>query len=757
MVRRLFCISAAFAVGTLLAQYALPQTWLCPLAGGFVCLGAIPAFFLKGNTRERTLLLALGLSLSLLYNHAYMNAMRKPVELLAGTKQTAELCVTDYAEECGGDDWGEGKSHRVRVRMEEYDAYAFLYGNGEELDALEPGNRLHGEFSVTDASFIDGEAISTFTAKGVSMLLFTDEVLRVETGDEGAFRYFPVRLCRRVRETADRLYEGDTAALVRAVLTGDTGALSTESYAALSEAGILHIAAVSGLHCMFLLSMVRLLTGKRRRLTALIAILLLTLYALMVGGTPSVVRAVVMAAFMLLAPLFRRENDAPTSLGAALLILLLHNPCAVKSVGLQLSFAAVLGILTVTPRLHKVLTRRRHSAPWRFISSSISATAGALAFTLPLTALYFKRLALVTPLSNLLCLTVTSFFFALAFFSVAFGTVCLPLGTLLALPAKAAAAYLLGVCRALASLPFHSLVFEGFYMTAWLSFAYLLFFLVIFLHENAREASVSVLAVVLTLFISCTFTAKNLRSGALNIYQLDVGQGAGTLAVTEDATALFDCGSGNTFIHAARSAINSLTACGATHLDYLVLTHYHTDHTDGLPELFAVFRVDTVLLPRFETGDTLGERVVSLAKAHDAEIRYIEENTEVRLSENVKFQIFPPGEENADRENESGLSALIQSGDFDFLLTGDMNGKSEKDLAGRVSLPDTEVVLLGHHGSKNSADKAFLEQISPEVGIISVGKNSYGHPSREAMLRLSAVGARLYRTDRHGTVRIQVR
>ena len=182
------------------------------------------------------------------------------------------------------------------------------------------------------------------------------------------------------------LFEDDTAGFLTAILTGDKSGLSVEGAAALSEAGLYHILAVSGMHCGFLMALVTYLTGKhRRRLTALCALPLLVFYAALTGGSPSVLRACVMLAFLLAAPLFRRDSDGPTALLAALFLILLANPFAAASISLQLSFAAMAGILFLTPRLYRLLMNGR-KGNWvtRFLTAGFSATIGALVFTVPL-------------------------------------------------------------------------------------------------------------------------------------------------------------------------------------------------------------------------------------------------------------------------------------------------------------------------------------------------------------------------------------
>ena len=107
--------------------------------------------------------------------------------------------------------------------------------------------------------------------------------------------------------------------------------------------------------------------------------------------------------------------------------------------------------------------------------------------------------------------------------------------------------------------------------------------------------------------------------------------------------------------------------------------------------------------------------------------------------------------------NEQGLTVLCSAGDYDALITGDMAGSTEKKLVEQYALPDIELLVVGHHGSKYSSTKDFLNAVQPETAVISVGDNSYGHPSDEALLRLVAAGCEIYRTDLQGNVLVSVK
>ena len=145
--------------------------------------------------------------------------------------------------------------------------------------------------------------------------------------------------------------------------------------------------------------------------------------------------------------------------------------------------------------------------------------------------------------------------------------------------------------------------------------------------------------------------------------------------------------------------------------------------------------------------------MLELARRYGTAVTYIEALTEVELG-GAALSLYPPVAEGD--TNEEGLTVLCTAGDFDVLITGDMGGSTEHLLVEQYDLPDIEVLLVGHHGSKYSTSEELLEAVTPEVGVISVGENTYGHPTAEAMERMTSRGMTLYRTDLQGNILIRV-
>jgi competence protein ComEC len=206
---------------------------------------------------------------------------------------------------------------------------------------------------------------------------------------------------------------------------------------------------------------------------------------------------------------------------------------------------------------------------------------------------------------------------------------------------------------------------------------------------------------------------------------------------------LVDCGgnSGN----AGDTAADFLYAQGLSRIDLLILTHYDSDHTNGIPELLSRVTVDALLLPE---GDP-DEDIISAASTQGIELFTISDTAEIGLS-GCSIQVFPPVLQ--DQDNESCLSLVCQAEDLSILVTGDMDQYAESALLLAQDIPDINILVAGHHGSKTSTSQALLDVALPEIAVISVGANSYGHPAQETLDRLSSMGIQVYRTDQNGTI-----
>ena len=723
--------------------------------------GVLPAYLVFQISR-RALSLCLGAVLALGWAGAYFALFRAPAEHWVGDEVPISGEVSSYPAptSIGG--------YSVTVHLDGgfFAPDALVYGS-EDWGGVNPGDRVACTARVKLSDRAYGEETTYYTAKGVYLLAYCSDPPEIAYAQRVPVHLWPVLCAHKLREGIYAAFDETAAPIAAAVTLGDKTGLDETLYSAFNRAGLMHAAVVSGFHISFLVEMALALCGRNRK-AALAMVPLLAFYALMAGGTPSAFRAVIMQSALLAAPIARREGDGPSALALALLVLLIQNPFAAASVGLQLSFASVAGILLVTDPLfrwmYKPLKDKRPAkgqkgrlALWkagRTVLAGVSTSLGAMLFTVPLIALYFGQILLLSPLSNVLALWALS---ALMACGLALGTIAVFLPVPAALLGSIAGLlghYARWAALLLGRFPFASLSTGSRYCVIWLAAVYLVLAAACLGKDRPKRPLLPVCALALLLCAAIALGRLETDTADLTVTALDVGQGSSTALISGGETALVDCG-GSGSRSAGDIAADYFAAQGRTRLDLLVLTHFDADHFNGVEQLFYRMKVVRVAIPAGGTDPEDAAALVDLAKREGAEVISVDETMELALGK-ASLTLHPPL--GGGTSNESGLFALCTAGDFDALITGDADAFVEKMLVKYCDIPDIELLMVGHHGSKNSSCEEFLKATAPELAVISAGaNNSYGHPAPETLDRLEALGAEIHRTDEEGSVTVWVR
>lgn len=762
-MRRGLCFFAAFSALQALAVFFLPLSWL-PWLALAALLGSLPLFLLR---RRRAVCLLLGAALGCLCFLGFHALQFAPAQALSGRRCALNLRLSEYPEAM---DYGA----RVEGYAVGHGAVPFkvLFYGPEELLDLKPGDQVTATADCALADTLYGKPVYFYTSRGVFLRATARGALHVQPSGGVPWWAWPA-LCRhKLQEGIAAAFPADTAPLMTALVSGDQSFLEEGQYFDLTRAGVAHIVTVSGLHLCFLVGLAGALTGWDPKRRAAVCIPVMVLFVLMVGARPPVVRAAIMQTILLLAPLLRREGDWATSLLCALALLLLFDPYAIANIGLQLSFAAVVGIRLLGTPLSAFLggklphPRRRWSrvlrALGRTLTGTFSTTLGATVFTLPLSLFYFDTLSLAAPLANLLVVPIVGVLFAAG---LLLGLLALPLPGLAAFLGHLFAPlgrYVLAVTQGLAALPYGAVTMTDLYYPVFVLALYVLLGLWFWFRRRSKKRPdplsppprlrVFLSGALALLLAALSFTHFAGRGGRLTVTVLDVGQGQSVALFSGGRTCLVDCG-GNSLTDPGDVAANYLLDRGERTVDLLVLTHFHEDHAGGVATLFRRLNIRAVAIPDTDRESEAHTQLLDLARAEGAQVRYITENTVLPLGR-TDLTLYPPlGDGGA---NEEGLSLVAQAGDFRLLLTGDMTTEVEETLVDHAGLAPCDVLVVGHHGSRNATGTTLLDAARPETAVISVGRNNYGHPSEETLTRLTRRGVALYRTDLQGSITFQV-
>ena len=191
---------------------------------------------------------------------------------------------------------------------------------------------------------------------------------------------------------------------------------------------------------------------------------------------------------------------------------------------------------------------------------------------------------------------------------------------------------------------------------------------------------------------------------------------------------------------------------GVKQLAVVVGTHPHSDHIGGLAKIINTFPVEKVYLPRVTHNTTAFETLLKAIKGKNLKISTARQGEEIPL-EGIKARFIGPVGENYEDINNYSAVIRIDYGDNSFILTGDAEEISEKEMIDSGEKLKADVLKVGHHGSSSSTCLAFLKAVAPQYAVIMCGvDNDYGHPHRETLVALDAVGVKVYRTDLHGTI-----
>lgn len=238
--------------------------------------------------------------------------------------------------------------------------------------------------------------------------------------------------------------------------------------------------------------------------------------------------------------------------------------------------------------------------------------------------------------------------------------------------------------------------------------------------------------------------------GELEVHFLDVGHGDSTVIVCGEHAMMIDCGDDAQ----GTKLQNYLTKHGINKLDYLILTHPDKDHIGGAPVIITKFPVGQVFESGYYKDNKTAEKLRQTLKYERIEASVPEVGTEYQLGE-AYFTILAPNR-TYEESNDSSIALMLHFGENSFLFTGDAEKEAENDMAENdaagLSLK-ADVYQVGHHGSKSSSKKKFLEAVSPEFAVISCDyQGEYGHPHAEVLNRLRERGIQVFRTDEQGTV-----
>ena len=558
----------------------------------------------------------------------------------------------------------------------------------------------------------------------------------------------------RIHTVITEHFQEDSGALLAAITIGQRSHLSERLREAFNDAGLAHILSISGTHfglfSVFLFAIFRMVIrvlphALLQRMTlyltpaqaaAFLSFPFMVAYLGLSGGSIPAIRSFIMIGIFLFGLIIGRKGFWLNSLLFAAFVIVLWEPQSMLSLSFQLSFLAVLFIGITIGRSDTGPGEGRKLR--RYIGNMVLLTLAASAGTAPLVAYSFHYASLISPVSNLVVapfigfilipLSVISAFVFLA-------TGYYPFAPAIGILADAGVA----IVQKLSEIP-HA----GIKIAAFPPVIVLLFYgscLICLLRKKSRY--LLLLPCIPVVFYS-VFSIMN--TDELSVTFLDVGQGDGAVVELPDGkTLVVDTGA------TGREVASFLRYRGKKHIDGLVLSHVHPDHTGGLQFIDERFDIREVWH---------GSRMILSDSMHAPEERVLErgdliEGDGYRISVLHSYPEFYTmhGNEYVEENNDS-LVLQIAGKNISFLFTGDIEEEAEGDMLHLGGWIESDVIKVPHHGGRTSAHEAFLDTVNPDIAVVSAERgNRFGHPHQETLEMLS--GRKVLRTDTDGAIKIK--
>ena len=575
--------------------------------------------------------------------------------------------------------------------------------------------------------------------------------LRIERPERQSYWTLIGALREQIGARIDVLFP-DTAPMVRALLLGDRTALDEGIVEDFRTAGLTHLLAISGLHLSCLaLAVEKLLQMLRcpRKGAIWITLILIMVYAALIGFPAPVVRSALMFFAVRGAILLGRPQDTLTSLGAAFIALLLARPLYIADAGFQLSFGAVFGLLLLTEPVGRLcfvssqglwpgLRKGKKALRWLVMSAAalLASSLAAQLIALPILAQTFGAVSLFAPLVNIIAIPITTLLLPLAGAKLIFGLSWFVVPDMLL-------EWLTLIAEQAARLPANLAAIPVW--PKWLVALYLLGCMLASPYAKiARKWRTFTACTLPALALCAVLLAKMAIPDGLSLVFVDVGQADSTVIRAQGEIYVVDLGKAN------GPAVDYLVSTGQRP-SAVFLTHPHADHFGGLGELLRVMPPKVIYIPecwdRVEAEGDVAEQM-ALAASMGIIVEKIGAGDIIALSDDIDLEVIQPQLGYTPKDgNGASLVTAIRYGEGAALLTGDLPTANEGPF-----FPDVDLLKAAHHGSKYSNSESLLGATSPQIVVFSVGRNSYGHPAEAALARVEQTGAQIYRTDASGAV-----
>ena len=513
-------------------------------------------------------------------------------------------------------------------------------------------------------------------------------------------------------------------AYLKAFIMGDTSLIEEDIVSNYRFLGISHLFAISGMHVSVFVFLINKIL-KKHKAKDIIIILFLLLFLFITDYSESLLRCSTFFIISYLNKVLKLNIKNIYLILISAFFLLLINPYLIYSIGFL--FSAVITFFVIAS---SNLLKDKTYFKKLFIMSLICFLA-----SVPILSFYFYKINLLTIVFNMIFIPLVSY-------------LIFPLGliTFFLYPLDNIYMFFINLLEGLSGF-FQNINFLSFVIAKPNVFVILIYYIILFLSIKRSRKLLIIYFMVLLININIKYFIRD-----VSVTFLDVGQGDSSVIILPfGKTILIDTGglylSGYNI--SKNKTVPYLNSLGISKIDLLILTHGDYDHIGDAINLLNEIKVDEVLFNNDSFNDTENKIIKVLDKKN---IRYSKNSWDFKKNEDLYFL----NTKMYDNENDNSNVIYTELDGYKFIFMADAGIDKEKDILDKYNISGIDVLKIGHHGSKTSSSKYFINEIKPKYSIISVGENNrYGHPNNEVLKNLA--NSKIYRTDLDGSIVFRIK
>lgn len=608
---------------------------------------------------------------------------------------------------------------------------------------------------------------------------------KIELIKEKNINYLFINLYKvknKIIKNINNKFPEETRGVFLGILLGDKNSIEEDVRQNFADSSLSHILAVSGTHISYVVICISVLFKKlklNKNIRKVLISLVLFMYLYLVDFSASATRAVIMSNIVILQMLFYRKQDTITTIAFSSIIILINNPYAILNIGFLLSYGGTIGIISF---LNKIFIESKEDFFQRFksyLKDICIVTISAQTIIMPIIIYYFNTISFTFIISNIIASLIIGPIIMIGLVIIAISFFKIPIISLIIRFYNILIVILVKTADIISKIPI-SKIYLKTPTTLEIIFYYSVVFLIALLiyikksnrkfikktiqidiynlknfFINNRNKVLIFISIVSLISITSIKIPKELK-----INFIDVGQGDSCLITTpQNKKVIVDSGGSESYDVGKNVLLPYLLDKRITKIDYIMISHFDTDHCKGFEYVLENIKVKNVIISKQSETSENFKQIMKIIRKKRINLIIVQKGTKIKIDNFTTVDILSPQSENiADNMNDNSIVAKFEAYNFSILFTGDASEKIEKELIKEKINLKSDILKVSHHGSKTGTSEEFLKSVKPKIALIGVGENNkFGHPTKDVIKRLTENKIKIYRTDTDGEIRIKIK